>query len=300
MGNCFVNCKNTENESTLMAKNEEEIQFSQYSSLSDSQLEILEKDNNLFRYITLVEYINLLSYYTLETANIPFDGPYKITFSYKDEFLSQYFYEELFQNFIENTILKNRELGEQEITFKEMCLELFKSLKTKLKENYGEDKKVTKRDLICLGILFCKTNNINKIKIFFDLFKNEKEIFIQSNELNEYLLSSFLISSFCLISAKKKLSQTNPTIPEFSLEEIQSLLQNANLEDCINLVNYFNKNFFNKNIFYRWDQFKQKFEDENGFGWIFSSKGIRQKLQEIRNESNNFVNQVFEPEKNEE
>ena len=300
MGNCFVNCKNTENESTLMAKNEEEIQFSQYSSLSDSQLEILEKDNNLFRYITLVEYINLLSYYTLETANIPFDGPYKITFSYKDEFLSQYFCEELFQNFIENTILKNRELGEQEITFKEMCLELFKSLKTKLKENYGEDKKVTKRDLICLGILFCKTNNINKIKIFFDLFKNEKEIFIQSNELNEYLLSSFLISSFCLISAKKKLSQTNPTIPEFSLEEIQSLLQNANLEDCINLVNYFNKNFFNKNIFYRWDQFKQKFEDENGFGWIFSSKGIRQKLQEIRNESNNFVNQVFEPEKNEE
>ena len=300
MGNCFVNCKNTENESTLMAKNEEEIQFSQYSSLSDSQLEILEKDNNLFRYITLVEYINLLSYYTLETANIPFDGPYKITFSYKDEFLSQYFYEELFQNFIENTILKNRELGEQETTFKEMCLELFKSLKTKLKENYGEDKKVTKRDLICLGILFCKTNNINKIKIFFDLFKNEKEIFIQSNELNEYLLSSFLISSFCLISAKKKLSQTNPTIPEFSLEEIQSLLQNANLEHCINLVNYFNKNFFNKNIFYRWDQFKQKFEDENGFGWIFSSKGIRQKLQEIRNESNNFVNQVFEPEKNEE
>ena len=300
MGNCFVNCKNTENESTLMAKNEEEIQFSQYSSLSDSQLEILEKDNNLFRYITLVEYINLLSYYTLETANIPFDGPYKITFSYKDEFLSQYFYEELFQNFIENTILKNRELGEQETTFKEMCLELFKSLKTKLKENYGEDKKVTKRDLICLGILFCKTNNINKIKIFFDLFKNEKEIFIQSNELNEYLLSSFLISSFCLISAKKKLSQTNPTIPEFSLEEIQSLLQNANLEDCINLVNYFNKNFFNKNIFYRWDQFKQKFEDENGFGWIFSSKGIRQKLQEIRNESNNFVNQVLEPEKNEE
>ena len=300
MGNCFVNCKNTENESTLMAKNEEEIQFSQYSSLSDSQLEILEKDNNLFRYITLVEYINLLSYYTLETANIPFDGPYKITFSYKDEFLSQYFYEELFQNFIENTILKNRELGEQETTFKEMCLELFKSLKTKLKENYGEDKKVTKRDLICLGILFCKTNNINKIKIFFDLFKNEKEIFIQSNELNEYLLSSFLISSFCLISAKKKLSQTNPTIPEFSLEEIQSLLQNANLEECINLVNYFNKNFFNKNIFYRWDQFKQKFEDENGFGWIFSSKGIRQKLQEIRNESNNFVNQVLEPEKNEE
>lgn len=280
MGNCLVNCNKTENESTLMAQNEEEIEFPQYSSISDSHLEILEKDNNLFRYMTLVEYINLLSYYTLETVNIPFDGPFKITFSYRDEFLSQYFNEELFKNFIDNTILKNREIGEQETTFKEMCLELFKSLKIKLKENYGEDKKVTKRDLISLGILFCKTNNINKIKIFFDIFKNEKEIFIQSNELNEYLLCSFLISSFCLISAKKKLSQINPTIPEFSLEEIQSLLQHSNLENCINLVNYFNQNFFNKNVFYRWDQFKQKFEGENGFGWIFSTKGIRQKLQE--------------------
>ena len=300
MGNCFVNCNNIEEESTLIAKIEEKIEFPQYSSISDRHLEILEKDNNLLRYITLVEYINLLSHYTLETANIPFDGPYKITFSYRDEFLSQCFYEELFQSFIENTILKNRELGEEETTFKEMCLELFSPLKTKLKEYYGEEKKITKRDLICLGTLYCKTNGINKIKIFFDIFKNEKEIFIQSNELNEFLLSSFLISSFCLISAKKKLSQVNPTIPEFTLEELESLLQYENLEDCIRLVNYFNKNFFKKNSFYRWDQFKQKFEGENGFGWIFSPQGIRQKLQENQIESKNVIAPEFDPKENKE
>ena len=298
MGNCFVNCNQSEEDSTLLAKIEEEVKFPQYSSISDSHLEILEKDNNLLRYITLVEYINLLSYYTLETANIPFDGPYKITFSYNDEFLSQNFSEELFQSFIENTILKNRELGEEETTFKEICLELFKSLKIKLKEYFGEDKKVTKRDLISLGALYCKTNSINKIKIFFDIFKNQKEIFVQSNELNEFLLSSFLISSFCLINAKKKLSQVNPTIPEFTLEELESLFQYSNLEDCINLVNYFNTNFFNKNVFYRWDQFKQKFEGENGFGWIFSSQGIRQKLQENHIDSKKGINKEIKPEIN--
>lgn len=298
MGNCFVNCNESEEDSTLLAKIEEEVKFPQYSSISDSHLEILEKDNNLLRYITLVEYINLLSYYTLETANIPFDGPFKITFSYKDEFLSQNFSEELFQSFIENTILKNRELGEEESTFKEICLELFKSLKIKLKEYFGEDKKITKRDLISLGTLYCKTNSINKIKIFFDIFKNQKEIFMQSNELNEFLLSSFLISSFCLINAKKKLSQVNPTIPEFTLEELESLFHYSNLEDCINLVNYFNKNFFNKNAFYRWDQFKPKFEGDNGFGWIFSSQGIRQKLQENHIESKSGINKEIKPEIN--
>ena len=124
-----------------------------------------------------------------------------------NEFLSNYFYEELFQSFIENAILKDREVGEEETIFKEMNAELFKSLKLKLKQNYNEDisKKITKRDLISLGILFCKTSNISKIKVVFDIFKNENEEFVKSKELDEYLLCCFLISSYCMISAKKKI-----------------------------------------------------------------------------------------------
>ena len=294
MGNCTVNCYKVENEQTLLAQTEEEIEFPQYSSLIDNHLECLEKDNNLFRYLSLVEYINLLSYYNLETATIPFEGPYKIHFSYKDEFLSNVIHEELFQSFIENSILRNREIGEEESTFKEMCIELFKSLKLKLRQNSGdENKNITKRDLLCLGILFCKTNNINKIKLFFDIFKNEKELFIPSEELNEFLISSFLISSYCLISAKKKLSQTNPTIPETSLEDLKNLVSNSELKDCQNLVKLFNlKFFFNKNAF-TWEEFKQKFIGINGFGWIFSTKGIRQALQENQNETDTFLNKLF-------
>ena len=294
MGNCSVNCYKVENEQTLLAQTEEEIEFPQYSSLSDNHLECLEKDNNLFRYLSLVEYINLLSYYNLETATIPFEGPYKIHFSYKDEFLSNVIHEELFQSFIENAILRNREIGEEESTFKEMCIELFKSLKLKLRQNSGdENKNITKRDLLCLGTLFCKTNNINKIKLFFDIFKNENELFMPSEELNEFLISSFLISSYCLISAKKKLSQTNPTIPETSFEDLKKLVLYSELKDCQNLVKLFNLQFFfNKNIF-TWEEFKQKFIGIDGFGWIFSTKGIRQKLQENQNETDTFLNKLF-------
>ena len=294
MGNCIVKCNQSENESSLIAETEEEIEFPYYSSLSDNHLEILEKNNNIFRYISLVEYINLLSYFTLETSATPFEGPYKINFSFKDKFLSDYINQELFQSFIENTILKNREIGEEESTFKEMCIELYKSLKLKLKQNYGkENKKITKRDLICLGTLFCKTNNINKIKLFFDIFKNEKDIFLPSEELNEFLLCSFLISSYCLICAKKNLSQINPTIPEFSIEDLQKLLECSELKDCQSLVKYFNINFFFNKQFFVWNEFIQKFKGDNGFGWIFSTKGIRQKLQENQIETDNFIKKII-------
>lgn len=296
--NCLASCNEMESESTLIANNDnEEIEFPLYSSNSDIYLQCLEKDNNLFRYITLVEYINLLSYFNRDTANLPFEGPFKINFSYKEEFLSETFNTELFNYFIEKTILKNREIGEEESTFKEICDELFTSLNLKLKEYYeDENKEVSKRDLICFGILFCKTYNINKIKILFDIFKNQKDQFAKSEELNEFLISCFLISSYCLINAKKKLSQTNPIIPEFSIEELKSLPDYEQAQDCLNLVMYFNKNFFNRNGFLRWEDFKQRFIGENSFGWIFSPKGIRQKMQENKYESIIFINKVFNSE----
>ena len=282
MGACCTNLLNIEFQSTLNAKNEEEIEFPPYSSIADSHLECLEKDYNLLRYITLVEYINLLSFYTLETTDIPLESPYKILFSYKDDFLCHSFNEELFENFIANIILKNRELGETEVTFKEIYIELFKELNLKLREFFNDvNKKITKRDLIGLGILFCKTNNISKMKILFDVFKNENEEFVQSEELDEFLICCFLISYHCLISTKKKLSQINPMITEFTLEDLNAVLKYIDVKLCQKLLNNFNFYFFDKDAF-TWIQFKKKFEDKrNGFGWIFSTKGIRQKLPEI-------------------
>ena len=144
---CFFGCNKTSNEPTLIAENEKEIEFPSYSSKSDNYLKYLEKDNNLLRYISLIEFVNLLSYFNNQTAGIPFEGPYRTNFSNKDEFLSEIIYKELFQSFIENTILRDRQLGEEETTFIEMYIELFNSLESKLKEYYGdENKKLAKRN----------------------------------------------------------------------------------------------------------------------------------------------------------
>ena len=51
------------------------------------------------------------------------------------------------------------------------------------------------------------------------------------------------------------------------------------LKNCEDLVQYFNLNFFNrvKLTFY---EYNLNLTKANGFGWIFSPSGIRQKLEE--------------------
>ena len=94
------------------------------------------------------------------------------------------------------------------------------------------------------------------------------------------MLSDFLIASYCLISARNKIGKNNETIEELKKEDLVKLINCAELKDNVNLVQFFNEKFFTKESF-NWIEFKKKFEDsENGFGWIFSSKGIRRKLEE--------------------
>ena len=93
-------------------------------------------------------------------------------------------------------------------------------------------------------------------------------------------MSDFLIASYCLISARNKIGKNNEKIEEIKRDDLIKLINFAELKDNQNLVKVFNESFFNKEKF-NWTEFKGKFEDsENGFGWIFSSKGIRRKLEE--------------------
>ena len=48
-------------------------------------------------------------------------------------------------------------------------------------------------------------------------------------------------------------------------------------------MKYFNDNFFDKKGKLNWEEFKKKFtcddSEENSFAWIFSTQGIRNKLE---------------------
>ena len=283
MGIFYNNCrqKNKDDEIDLVEPISEEIQFPIYYSKSDSILESFN-ETNLLKYITLIEYINLLSNITPENADNIFEGPYKMNFSYYDSqsFINSYVSDELFDDFITKRILSHRIMGESETIFKDICTEIYEILKNKIKEHYqNENAKLSKKHFISLGIFFCKGANAFKMKLIFDLFKNAKGDLEQNKIFDEFLLSNFLIASYCLILIRKNLSRNNPLVSEISFDIVDKYMDVYNLKNCEDLVDDFNFNFFNgmKLTFY---EYKLKFKDNNGFGWIFSPEGIRQKLEE--------------------
>ena len=284
--------KKTYRKINYLAPQENEIEIKDYSSDKDEDLKIIEEGYNFFKFVQLIEYVNLLDQFSIETSTVITDEPMRIQFSSKDEFLNQNISVEEFQSFLENKIFNLEELydimgNNAEITsiFKQACVEIYNSLELKLKQHYNNNSTdlIKKRNLLSIGILFCSCENIEKIKLFFDIFKDEKEnieIFSKSEELNDFLLSLFLVASYCLISARNKINNEKLKIKKLEKEDLIKLVNASELKDCENLVKIFNDTFFKKDS-YKWEEFKRNFEDlENGFGWVLSSKGIRRKLEE--------------------
>ena len=275
---------------SLAPSNEREIPPQKYTSPNDAYFDEIETKYNVLTYIQLVDYINLLANYSIETATVPFSGKMRTEFSGKDAFLSQTMSVDEFQSFIENKLYKINEIyelsGKNELmmnTFKAAFREIYQSLELKLNQHFNNSNSgysITKKILLPFGIIFCVSNILGKIKLIFDLFKNEENKFVKSDELNTYLISSFLICSYCMISARRKINNTNPNINPMTKEDLLKCLRVSELKDSQNLLKVFNETFFDKEEL-TWEEFKEKFnKEENGFQWILSPKGIRKKLEE--------------------
>lgn len=288
----FSCCKKfSEDTSSVFAPGENEVDFPDYSSRSDSYFTLIETKYNLLNHVQLLDYINLLESFTLQTATIHSKAKYRYNFTSKDEFLNTKMNQVEFQSFIENKLLNINDIldfyGEDEEAisiFKECFVKLISALNVKLNSYYqtkGEDK-VTKRNLVGLGLLYCRGQNISKVKLFFDLFKNEDEKFKKSEHLDNYLIGIFFIASYSLLSVRTSINMPLQDLPKIDNNLAYHLLNGNNLaqKNCENLLKYFNKTFFDKESF-TWKEFKNKFcNNKNTFAWIFSSKGIRNKLED--------------------
>jgi hypothetical protein len=290
----FSCCKRvSEDTSSIFAPGEQELSFPDYESRSDSYFALIEGKYNLIKNVQLLEFMNLLEAFSIETATINFQGKYRSNFSSKDEFLSTIIHQDEFQSFIENKLLNTDDIiemyGEDEQTlalFKECFVKIFSSLNVKLNSIYkGGDKidKISKRNIVGLGLLFCRGQNISKVKLFFDLFKDENERFGKSDILDNYLISLFIISSYCLLSIRMTINNPGKELPKIENNLAYNLLNSNGLaqKNCENLLKYFNDKFFEKEN-YTWDEFKKKFSENKNesFSWIFSTKGIRSKLED--------------------
>jgi len=267
---------------SLAPSNEPDISAQKYVSEKDDYYEVVEKTNNVLTYIHLIDYMNLLENFTLETATVPFAGELKTQFSRKDAFLSQEISKDEFQSFIENKLYQINEIkdlkGNNETmmtNFKQIARNIFEGLQLKLGQTYNNNNDpyiMTKKILIPLGVIFCVSNIIGKVKLIFDLFKNEANKFTKSEELNLYLITSFITCSYCLVNAKYQFDRKKT-------DDLKDRLNVSELKDSKNLVKVFNEKFFDKEEL-SWEEFKEKFKKDGGFQWLLSAKGIRKLLEE--------------------
>ena len=270
-----------------LAPDEKEIDFKYYKSVNDKYVLKLETNQNIFTFITLIEFINMLENFSPETATLPFEEPLKSKFSSKDEFLHKNMSIDEFQSFIENKIMKSKDVYEiigKEQDLKEISLdgmrEVYNSLVKKLNQHYKENNpnRILRRNILGMGILYCLSSNIGKIKILFDIFSSDDK-FTKSEELDDFLLTLFILSSYAIIAARIKVAKSSNKFKPLSNDELREAIGTSELADCENLLQFFNQNFFDKEDF-TYEEFKDKFNDQNnGFGWIFIPQGIRLMLE---------------------
>jgi hypothetical protein len=286
MGCCVSDSyKNLEN---ILAIGEQEVTFEIYSSNIDKILEPIESVYNILKDISLIEYVNFLDGFLI---NIPFFdyNNLKINFSSNEKFLFEKILLSDFEEIITKKIFVAYESKETIIKkeyifpiFQNICQIIYKSLEEKLTLYYKKKKYIIKRNILCLGFVYCQSSNIGKIRLFFDLFsKNGK--FEQSKDLNDFLISLFIIVSTSIIKARIELSSKHK-IPKLKENELNMTYRISELKESENLLKYFNNNFFKDKKSFEYSEFREKFiNKDDTYDWIFSPNGIRYKL-----EHNNF------------
>ena len=280
-------CKETQKEDpNVLAKGEQEIDFAEYTSSNDKLVQKIEQNYNLLTHLQLYYYLNHLDTFSIETATLKMDPKqFKTEFSSKGEFDKLITVDE-FQSFLENRILKEKELytmaGEDESlssTFKDILLGVYNDLSMKVGQYRGENKPTLKKlHLIPLALLFCISTNIAKIKLFFDLFAEDGKL-KQSKELDEFVISLFITASFCMVSSRIKLGKRNQKIGAGEANEAKKAVSCSELKDNQEVLKVFKETFFKKDEL-TFDEVKSLFENKKeGFGWMFNSKGVRNMLE---------------------
>ena len=304
MGSLCCSKKNQEilSATTAEIEKEKEIEIKQYTSVQDKDFQKIEHQYNYLRRIIFTEYMYSLVNFSLENAVLPDDYAKSTTkYNYKNDFYKSEFPIEFFQSFLDNKILKHPKVyskaGNQEDgtnIFKETFTFVHQSLSQKLLQNHNKNNKnleenenvkniFKKSYAINFGLLYCSGLNIVKIKTFYNLFSNENEMLFKSDELSDFLLSLFLIPSYCMLFARGKVGNKIPGLGEFTKATAKEYIDFSELKDCENLVNITNERIFGENDTISYGVFKGKFVDEDNsknISYIFSPKGIRFMLKE--------------------
>ena len=277
-----------------LIETEKEITLPSYKSDGDKYYDLQENKYNFFRKINFEDFLYSLVHFSNENATLEDDyQKANINFSMEEPFFCELFSNDIFQSFLENKILKHKAIyavagNDEKMTsmFKEGFLAANNGLGVKLAQNAKElgdtnaDKNsiIKKGDAIAYGILYCVGANYVKIRALFNLFKKD-EILKDSEKLDEFLLSLFIIAGYGMASARYKLSKFDE-IGGIEKEKFKELINTSELKDSQNMVQITKKMLFGQDlsVSLNYQNFKDKFElndKDNSLAFLLSPSGCR-------------------------
>lgn len=272
-----------------------------YKSMGDRFYEKLEKKYNLLSKIKFSDYLHSLAIFSIKNMTLKDSYNKNYEFSMNDQFFEEDICQEYFQAFLENKIFKHEKLyefsGKNEIIsnniFKRGLLIMYKGLAKKLLQNenqngngdegVNENNIIKKRDIICFGLLYCGSKKGKKVKILFNLFK-ENDVIKSNEQFSKFLLSLFLLASYCILDAVIQLSKNIKEIETIKTNDFKKLIDCAQLKDSQNLVKVTNKLIFGEDLSksLSFGEFKNLFtlNKNKSIAFLLNPSGIRYMLQE--------------------
>ena len=269
---------------------EKEVSICSYKSNADETLKLQETKFNYLNKINFADFLYSLANFSNENATIEFKyDDVNIDFKITSPTFQDDFGPDVFQSFIENRILRHDNIYNAKIEetlvsiFKDNLIQNVTALNQKLKQSHTDDPNFTgvkKCDIIPYGLLYCVGANTVKIKALFNLF-GDNGVIKKSDAFDQFLLSLFLIASYCSIAARNKLGKYD-TFGQMTKETVKELVNTAELKDCQNLVTVTNKLIFGEDlsVSLTYEQFKEKFKGhENTISFLLSPSGVRNLLE---------------------
>ena len=273
---------------------EKDIKIPPYTSEEDKYYKCQEKKFNYFTKIPCKDYLYSLVNFSNDNATL--DDDYtkaNLDYSANDAFFTEPFFTDSFQSFIENKILKHKNLYDDAINkervthiFKIIAMEGHYALGQKLaqdennKGNNDADRHsmVTKGSALSFGILFCCGPDYIKIRTIFNLFQEDGNL-KHNEKFSYFMLSLFILASYGMLHVRNKLGDCEE-VGGIEQKLAYKLKDTCELKDSKHLVEVTNKLMFGEDLSQSlsYDNFKLKFIDENkdtSIGFMLNPSGIR-------------------------
>ena len=299
-----------ENEEEMENETQTPVKFYKYKEidvLGNIFLKLEEQSEkiNCLKYIDFNDYMISLSNFTIENADLPDTyNKIKLSYSCKDKFYDEVFNIEYLQSFIESKILKHKNVyekafhsensHERTLLFKDFLFNLHKGSLPKIKQieiengiisdNENDNLIMKKNAAIIYGLLFCEGDDWVKVKIFFNLFK-ENEKLKKSDDLNLFLFMLFITASYSMCYSRSQLSKyaTLGEVDEDIMSDAMKIFQIDTTKKLVEFTNtlLFGKEQNNELIYEQFRQMCQITEKKESASFLFSSRGIRYMHKEV-------------------